>query len=83
MGQLFRLFSSFRTNITIVMTNKCEKWLSSKWHWDSNPQPSEHDSHPITTRPGLPPVKNKLTRAFLLLLSIDKNKINTDGLPPS
>ena len=23
--------------------------------WDSNPQPLEHESPPITTRPGLPP----------------------------
>ena len=25
------------------------------WHWDSNPQPLERESPPITTRPGLPP----------------------------
>ena len=26
---------------------------SSTWHWDSNPQPSERESPPKTTRPGL------------------------------
>ena len=29
--------------------------LSSIRRWDSNPQPLEHESSPITTRPGLPP----------------------------
>ena len=51
---LFRLFSSFQTNITIFTANKCEKCPSCKWRWDSNPQPSEHESPPITTRPGIP-----------------------------
>ena len=37
---LFRLFSSFQTNIAIFTTNKCEKCPSSKRCWDSNPQPS-------------------------------------------
>ena len=26
----------------------------SIWSWDSNPRPLEHESSPITTRPGLP-----------------------------
>ena len=52
----FCLFLSFQTNITILTTNQCEKVLcpSSIWHQDSNPQPSEHESPPITTRPALP-----------------------------
>ena len=48
----FCLFSSFQTNITIITTNQCEKWPSGIWCWDSNPQPLEHESSPITTRPG-------------------------------
>ena len=52
---LFRLFSSFRINITIFTTNQCEKCLSSLRCWDSNPLPLEYESPPITTRPGLPP----------------------------
>ena len=57
MGQsppLFNVFSSFQTNITILTTNKCEKYPSSIWHWDSNSQPSDFESPPFTTRPGLP-----------------------------
>ena len=54
---LFRLFSSFQTNITFLTTNICEKmlWPSSKWRRYSNPRPLEHNSPPITTRPGLLP----------------------------
>ena len=47
MGQprpLFNLFSSFQTNITNVTAN-------IRWR-DSNSQPLEHESPPITTRPG-------------------------------
>ena len=51
---LFHLFSYFQTNITIFIANKCENFPSSIRCWDSNPQPSEHESPPITTRPGLP-----------------------------
>ena len=47
---LFRLFSSFQTNITIVRINICEKMLcpSSMRRRDSNPRPLEHESFPIT-----------------------------------
>ena len=58
MGQprpLFRLFSSFQTNITILTTNKCEKCPSSIWRRDLKSQPSDYESPPLTTRPGLPP----------------------------
>ena len=57
MGQprpLFRLFSSFQTNISILTTNKCEKCPSSIRRRDSNAQPSDYES-PHFTRPGLPP----------------------------
>ena len=43
----------FQTNITIFMTNKCEKCPSSKRSWDYNTQPLEHESPPITASPGL------------------------------
>ena len=52
---LFRLFSSFQTNITNLTTDISEKCPSSIWCRDSNPQPSEQESPPLTTRPGLPP----------------------------
>ena len=57
MGQprpLFRLFSSFQTNITIFTTNKCEKCPSSIRRQDLNSQPSDYESPPLTTRLGLP-----------------------------
>ena len=49
-------FQSFQTNIiTIFTTNIFEKCPSSIRCQDSNPQPSEHESLPITNRPGLLP----------------------------
>ena len=42
----------------IFTTNKCEKRPSSIRCRDSNPQPSEREPLPITTRPGLPPLPN-------------------------
>ena len=52
---LFRLFSSFQTNITIFTSNKCEKCPSGIQCWDSNPRLSGHESPPTTIRPGLVP----------------------------
>ena len=49
-------FQYFQTNNTIFTTNQCEKMskcASCIRHQDSNPQPFEHESSPITTRPGL------------------------------
>ena len=52
----FVCFRSFQSNIiTNFTTNICEKCASSIWCWDSNSRPSERESLPITTRPGLPP----------------------------
>ena len=54
---LFCLFLSFQTNITIFKTKKCVNVHPVYLHcWDKNPQPSDHESPPITTRPGLPPL---------------------------
>ena len=41
-----------------------KKCLPSIQCWDSNPRPSEYESPPITTRPGLPP-----SIVYLLLLN--------------
>ena len=51
----FFVYFQLRKQTTIFTTNKCEKCPSSKWHWDSNTQPLEHESPPLTTGPGLPP----------------------------
>ena len=61
---LFLLFSSFQTLITIFTTNKCEKCLSSIRCRDSNSQPLEHESPPITTWPGLPPFQKNVFYTF-------------------
>ena len=51
------IFCIFQTNInTILQQINVKKSPSSIWHWDSNPRPSERESPPITTRPGLPPL---------------------------
>ena len=46
------VFSNKHYNFT---SNKWEKCPSSVQCWDSSSQPSEHESPPITTRPGFPP----------------------------
>ena len=73
MGQhrpLFRLFAVFSNKQykTIFTTNQCEKMScpSSIWRRDSNLRPSERESPPITTRPGLPPKANPAVHRLLL-----------------
>ena len=55
-GLFFIYFRSFSNkhqyNFTTINVKKCP---SSIRHRDSNPRPSECESPPITTRPGLPP----------------------------
>ena len=51
---LFSVFSNKQYNFT---TNICEKCPSSIRCRDSNPRPSEHESLPITTRPGLSTIR--------------------------
>ena len=63
---LFRLFSVFSNKQYNFTTNICEKNPSSIWCQDSNPQPSERESLPITTRPGLP--RGQLFPIDLMLL---------------
>ena len=56
MGFFYSLFLVYSKNIiTIFTTNICEKCPSSIGSWDLNPRPLEHESPPVTTRPGLPP----------------------------
>ena len=49
---IFGLFK--QTSLQILQQINVKKCPSSVWCWVSNPQPSEHDSPHITTRPGLP-----------------------------
>ena len=57
-GLFFIYFWSFQTNINTIFTIQCEKMScpSSIRCRDSNPHPPDHESSPITTRPGLPPL---------------------------
>ena len=63
MGELdlfFVYFRSFQTKNTIFTTNQSPKYPkcpSSIWRIDLNPQPFEQESSPITTRPGLQPLR--------------------------
>ena len=51
------IFGLFQGNIDAnFTTNQCEKSSPSIRSRDSNPRPSDSESHPITTRPGLPPL---------------------------
>ena len=68
-GLFFVYFRSFQTNFTIFTTNKCEKCPSSIRRRESNPQPLERESLPITTR-WLPP------SAYLKVI-LRKSKIPT------
>ena len=54
----FRLFKQALQFLQQINVKQCP---SSIRHWDSNPQPLEIESPPITTRPGLPPVKKFVT----------------------
>ena len=53
---LFHLFTWFQT-LKFLQQINVKKCPSSRRCWDSNPQPLEQESLPITTRPGLPPQK--------------------------
>ena len=73
MGQplpLFRLFRLLQTNITILTTNTCEKCPSSIRRQDSNSQPSDFESPPLTTRPRLPPNILNISYSHPLFISV-------------
>ena len=53
--RLFLVFSNKQYDIYKKSMWKMSKCPSSIQHPDSNPQPFEHESSPITTRPGLHP----------------------------
>ena len=52
---LFNFFRLFRHTLQFLQQINVKKCPSSMWCQDSNSQPMEHESPPITTRPGLPP----------------------------
>ena len=55
-GLFFVLFSVFfKQTLQFLQQINVKKCPSSLRRRDSNPRPFEHESSPITTRPGLPP----------------------------
>ena len=84
MGHLRPLFiylHLFKQTLHFFTTNKCEKYPSSIWCRDSNQWPLEHESPPITTRPGLPPVTRVVAAAVLdtPLVSLFHEKVNCNS----
>ena len=65
------VFSNTKYNFT---TNKCEKFPSSIRCRDSNSRPLEHESPPITTRPGLKPNNNSIVKKQVLPMIKVKHK---------
>ena len=49
------IFGLFKQTLQFLQQIYVKKCPSSIWCWDSNPWPSECESIPITTTPGLPP----------------------------
>ena len=54
------IFGHFKQISSQFLQQICEKCPSSIWCRDSKPLPLEHESPPMTTRPGLPDVLHKL-----------------------
>ena len=54
-AKLWPLFVYFRLFRQTLQQINVKKFLSSIWRWESNSQPSDYESTPLTTRPGLSP----------------------------
>ena len=54
-AKLWPLFVYFRLLRQTLQQIIVKKFLSSIWRWESNSQPSDYESPPLTTRPGLSP----------------------------
>ena len=78
MGQPRPFFIYFQKTILIFTTNKCEKCPSSIRYQDLNSQPLEHESPPITTRPGFlnVPFPAFSDMIFLILYHISSETID-------
>ena len=95
------IFGLFQTNNTISTTNQCEKMSSpsSIRCRDSNPRPLDRESPPITTRPGLPPLRylfkyigfgvclemglKQLNACSIDFISLGSGSISTNNYPNS
>ena len=73
----FFLWIALRASFSFIFVFSCKQYLNQIYvkisiqYWDSKPQPSELESPPVTTRPGLPPRKFHIWMAlsgyFILL----------------
>ena len=57
-------FRLFKQNYTTKIFDKCPFSIKN---WELNPRPSKHDSPPITTRSGLPPLGSILERLLVIV----------------
>ena len=65
-GLFLFIFGIYQTNITFFQQYNAKIIHPiAVWCWDSNPRPFDHESPPITTRPGLMP-----GRTFLLFAEV-------------
>ena len=71
MGHSRFLFGLFKQKFQFLQQINAKKCPSSIKCWDSNPRPSEHESPPITTRPGLRPLNE-----IILLCSLNRNRFD-------
>ena len=66
---LFIYFRLSKHTLQFLQQIHVKKCPSSIWCWDSNSQPLEHESTPITTRPGLQPnITNFLKILYFVVL---------------
>ena len=90
-GLFFIYFCLFKQTLHLLQQIYVGKCASSIPHWDSNPQPSEPEFPPITTRPGLQFSNESYlwSNVFNLLLNklpfclFDRNKIRSPDDPLS
>ena len=54
-GLFFVYFRLFKQTLQLLQQINVKKCPSSIWHQDSNSQPPDYESPPLTTIPGLPP----------------------------
>ena len=85
MGQprpLFVYVRSFSTKQYNFYNESMRKMscTTSIWCWDLNPQPLIHESSPITTRPGLPPLIRLFRRRPKFIFSLHRISRREIGL---
>ena len=65
----FIYFCLFKQTLQFLQQINVKKCPPSIWCWDLKPRSSEHESLPITTRPGLPAHSKLSFKSFVLSLT--------------